>query len=184
VRRDDARATPNGSDAATTRALDTSSPAVTPLELAVPTGVKSGNKVRDVLSMVDRWVQRTQQPDHLVEERMTWFRHDHFHFATSAQKVKDPYLVLEQHGTLREQALGSFADLLGAVARDPAMLHYLDGITNTAIERNETTATRPSPPTTARSTPLRSRAGSVSTPTRSSATTSPRSPASSADVLG
>jgi len=117
------------------RALDTSGPVVTPLELPVPTDVKSGNKVREVLSMIDWWVGRMQQPDRLVEERLTWFWHDHF--ATSVVKVRVPYLVLQQHVTLRQHALGNFGELLKAVARDPAMLLYLDGITNAATERNE-----------------------------------------------
>jgi uncharacterized protein (DUF1800 family) len=122
-------------DAAVTRALDTSGPTVAPLELPVPTDVKSGNKVREVLAMVDWWVGRMQQPDRLVEERLTWFWHDHF--ATSVVKVRVPYLAMQQHVTLRNHALGNFADLLKAVARDPAMLLYLDGITNSATERNE-----------------------------------------------
>lgn len=122
-------------DAAIAKALDTSGPAVAPLELPVPTDVKSGNKVRDVLAMVDWWVDRMQQPDRLVEERLTWFWHDHF--ATSVAKVRVPYLALQQHVTLRQHALGNFADLLSAVAKDPAMLLYLDGITNAATQSNE-----------------------------------------------
>ena len=121
--------------AAIARALDVSGPAVVPLQLAVPTDVKSGNKVRDVLEMVDWWIGRMQQPDRLIEERLTWFWHDHF--ATSVVKVRVPYLVMQQHVTLRQHASGNFAELLKAVARDPAMLLYLDGITNAATERNE-----------------------------------------------
>jgi uncharacterized protein (DUF1800 family) len=122
-------------DAAISRALDTSGPAVVPLDLPVPTSIKSGNKQRDVLQMVDWWIGRMQQPDRLIEERLTWFWHDHF--ATSVVKVRVPYLVLQQHVTLRQHALGNFAELLKAVAQDPAMLLYLDGITNAANERNE-----------------------------------------------
>lgn len=122
-------------DAAVTRALDTSGPEVTALELPVPTDVKSGNKAREVLSMIDWWVERMQRSDRMVEERLTWFWHDHF--ATSVVKVRVPYLVMQQHVTLRRLALGNFGDLLKAVARDPAMLLYLDGITNAATERNE-----------------------------------------------
>ena len=76
-----------------------------------------------------------QQPDRMIEERLTWFWHDHF--ATSVVKVREPYLMYRQHLTLRNHATGNFADLLKAVARDPAMLVYLDGITNAADERNE-----------------------------------------------
>ena len=43
----------------------------------------------------------------------------------------------KQHLTLREHATGNFADMLKAIARDPAMVLYLDGIKNTAQQRNE-----------------------------------------------
>ena len=45
--------------------------------------------------------------------------------------------MYQQHLTLRQHATGNFGDLLKAVAKDPAMLLYLDGITNAAAERNE-----------------------------------------------
>jgi uncharacterized protein (DUF1800 family) len=125
----------DGTDDAIARALDVSGPPATPLAMAVPTDVKSGDKVRDVLTMIEWWLARMQQPDRMVEERLTWFWHDHF--ATSVLKVRVPYLAYQQHLTLRQHALGNFADLLKAVARDPAMLLYLDGITNSVDERNE-----------------------------------------------
>ena len=122
-------------DAAITRALDLSGPAATPLDLAVPTDYRSGAKVREVLAAIDWWVNRMQGPDRMVEERLTWFWHDHF--ATSVAKVHVPYLMYQQHLTLRQHATGNFAEMLKAVAKDPAMLLYLDGITNAATERNE-----------------------------------------------
>jgi uncharacterized protein (DUF1800 family) len=125
----------DGTDAAIDRALDLSGPAATPLELPVPTDYKTGGKVREVLAAIDWWIGRMQSPDRLLEERLTWFWHDHF--ATSVAKVRVPYLVYQQHLTLRQHATGNFAELLKAVAKDPAMLLYLDGITNAATERNE-----------------------------------------------
>src|SRR5262249_30042704 len=71
----------------------------------------------------------------LVEERLVWFWHDHF--ATSLAKVRVPYLMWQQHLTIRAHATGNFGELLHAIARDPAMLIYLDGVTNSAQERNE-----------------------------------------------
>ena len=70
-----------------------------------------------------------------LEERLTWFWHDHF--ATDARKVRIPFLVFTQDLTLRRHATGSFADLLYAVATDPAMLVYLDGRENSVETPNE-----------------------------------------------
>ena len=74
-------------------------------------------------------------PQRLIEERLVWFWHDHF--ATSLAKVRNPYLMWTQHLTIRRHATGNFADLLGAIATDPAMLLYLDGAKSTAAQRNE-----------------------------------------------
>jgi uncharacterized protein (DUF1800 family) len=74
-------------------------------------------------------------PSRLIEERLVWFWHDHF--ATSLQKVHAPYLFRQQHVTVRKYATTSFADLLHAVAKDPAMLIFLDGITNSVGMSNE-----------------------------------------------
>ena len=125
----------DGADAAVARALDLSGPAATPLALDPPADFKSGAKVREIVAPITWWIERMQSPDRLVEERMTWFWHDHF--ATSVAKVRSPYLMYQQHLTLRQHATGNFADLLKALAKDPAMLLYLDGITNATTERNE-----------------------------------------------
>ena len=68
-------------------------------------------------------------------EKMTVFWHDHF--ATGADKVKGGALMYEQNETLRAHALGKFGDLLGAVAKDPAMLLYLDNQENVKGHANE-----------------------------------------------
>jgi uncharacterized protein (DUF1800 family) len=59
-----------------------------------------------------------------LTERMTLFWHNHF--ATSQQKVRSGQLVYRQNVLLRAGALGDFGSLLHAVAKDPAMLIYLD----------------------------------------------------------
>jgi len=125
----------DGTDAAIARSLDQSGAAAIPLELAPPADSKAGGRVREVLAAIDWWIARMQQPDRMIEERLTWFWHDHF--ATSVAKVRVPYLVYQQHLVLRQHATGNFGELLEAVAKDPAMLLYLDGITNAATERNE-----------------------------------------------
>lgn len=81
------------------------------------------------------WLEMLVSGPRRIEERMTWFWHDHF--ATDARKVRFPHLLFEQHLTIRKHALGSFAELLLAVATDPAMLIYLDGRENSIEAPNE-----------------------------------------------
>ncbi len=70
-----------------------------------------------------------------LTERMTLFWHNHF---TSGQdKVQDPQLMAAQNALLRRDALGSFATLLHDIAKDPAMLLYLDGASNREGKPNE-----------------------------------------------
>ena len=73
--------------------------------------------------------------DSPLSERMTLFWHNHF--TSSLRKVRSPQLMLRQNLLLRRHAPGSFADLLHAVIRDPAMLVYLDGRSNRKGHPNE-----------------------------------------------
>jgi uncharacterized protein (DUF1800 family) len=68
-------------------------------------------------------------------ERMTLFWHGHF--ATSADKVNDANLMLEQNRLLRRHALGDFRSFVHEISRDPAMLIYLDSATNRRGHPNE-----------------------------------------------
>ena len=61
----------------------------------------------------------------------------HGHFATSARKVDDAKLMLRQIELFRQKGAGPFLDLLGGVARDPAMLVWLDGNSNRRGKPNE-----------------------------------------------
>jgi uncharacterized protein (DUF1800 family) len=121
-------------DAAVARALDLSAAPPAPLDFAAP-GDATKPEVRRIVEPIVWWIARMAQPERMIEERLTWFWHDHF--ATSVAKVREPYLMYRQHLTLRQHATGNFAALLKAMARDPAMLLYLDGITNAVDERNE-----------------------------------------------
>lgn len=80
------------------------------------------------------WIVRmikTRQP---FEEKMTFFWHNHF--ATALDKVPYP-LMYVQNQLLRTYALDRFDTLLLNVARDPAMLVWLDGISNVLGNPNE-----------------------------------------------
>lgn len=81
------------------------------------------------------WLDRMVRSDQPLVERMTLVWHDWF--ATSDDKVDNKRQMLDQNALLRRHALGSFAELLRDVTRDPAMLVGLDGIANTRSEPNE-----------------------------------------------
>lgn len=81
------------------------------------------------------WVYRLLHTPNQVKEKVTLFWHGHF--ATSAEKVKDAKMMWNQNGLLREHGLGEFAQLVQAIAQDPAMLVYLDSTTNRKSHPNE-----------------------------------------------
>jgi uncharacterized protein (DUF1800 family) len=116
-------------------ALDLSAAAATPLAFDPPADFEEGRRIAAIARPIGWWLERMASGERLVEERLVWFWHDHF--ATSVAKVRVPYLMWQQHLTLRAHATRNYGDLLKAVSRDPAMLLYLDGITNAASERNE-----------------------------------------------
>jgi uncharacterized protein (DUF1800 family) len=115
--------------------LDLSAPAAQPLAFAAPADYEAARNVQAIAEPIAWWLGRMASGERLVEERLVWFWHDHF--ATSIAKVRIPYLMWQQHLTLRQHATGNYAELLHAIARDPAMILYLDGITNAVQERNE-----------------------------------------------
>lgn len=80
------------------------------------------------------WTELLQTPSPLTEH-MALFWHNHF--TSSLRKVKLPQLLFQQNALYRQHALGNFATLLRAVARDPAMLVYLDTNENRAEAPNE-----------------------------------------------
>src|SRR5205814_9204534 len=59
------------------------------------------------------------------------------HFVSSDQKVRSPQLMYRQNALLRRHALGSFGKLLHEIARDPAMVIYLDNASNRKAQPNE-----------------------------------------------
>jgi len=74
----------------------------------------------------------TQRP---FEEKMTIFWHNHF--ATSAMKVENSFVMDHHISLLRTNCSGSFRELLKAVSKDPAMLYWLDNEVNVAGKPNE-----------------------------------------------
>jgi len=83
-----------------------------------------------------RMLLRALYSPNQLEEEMTWFWMNHF----SVFQQKGPIRALvgdyEEHA-IRPNALGRFRDLLGASARHPAMLVFLDNARNSAGRLNE-----------------------------------------------
>ena len=80
--------------------------------------------VREGVELRAWWVQEMLATPSPLTERMTLFWHNHF--VSSQQKVRFARLMYAQNATLRAHALGSFATLLHAASKEPAMLIYLD----------------------------------------------------------
>lgn len=81
------------------------------------------------------WVEEMIATDQPLVERMTLFWHGHF--TSSLMKVRYPGSLFRQNALFRREALGNYATLLRSVARDPAMLIYLDGMRSVARQPNE-----------------------------------------------
>jgi uncharacterized protein (DUF1800 family) len=81
------------------------------------------------------WVFRMMTTKAPLREKLALFWHGHF--ATSAGKVEDARLMHGQVETFRRLAWGNFRELALAIARDPAMLVWLDGESSTKEHPNE-----------------------------------------------
>ncbi|MEW5879597.1 MAG: DUF1800 domain-containing protein [Pseudomonadota bacterium] len=91
--------------------------------------------IRQGLELRGWWLGEMVATPTPLTERMTLFWHNHF---VSAQpKVRWAQLMYRQNVLLRAHALGNFGALLHAVAKDPAMLVYLDGATSRRGAPNE-----------------------------------------------
>lgn len=122
-------------DDAIDAALDLSKPTPEPTDLVAPVDFEDARSQDQRQAPYRYWLTQMITGPRRIEERLTWFWHDHF--ATSLRKVQVPYLMYVQHMTLRKHSTGSFAELLYAIATDPAMLIYLDGFQNQEGAINE-----------------------------------------------
>lgn len=81
------------------------------------------------------WYHQMLATDAPLHERRLLFWHNHF--TSEERRVGSPQLMLRQHQSLRQHSLGNYAELLRAVATDPAMLIYLDARRNRRKQPNE-----------------------------------------------
>ncbi|MCG8331471.1 MAG: DUF1800 domain-containing protein [Chitinophagales bacterium] len=79
------------------------------------------------------WLRRMANPQNdALLERMSLFWHGHF-----ACESKIARLAIQQLNSIRQHALGSFRDLVLAIAKDPAMIRYLNNQQNRKDQPNE-----------------------------------------------
>ncbi|WP_445989417.1 DUF1800 domain-containing protein [Chromobacterium haemolyticum] len=81
------------------------------------------------------WLNEMRYTSSPLSEKMTLFWHNHF--VSALDKVRSPQLMYQQNLLLRRYALGNFGEMLHAVARDPAMMRYLDTANNRKGQPNE-----------------------------------------------
>ncbi|MCL6647208.1 MAG: DUF1800 domain-containing protein [Chloroflexi bacterium] len=86
-------------------------------------------------SIQELWVARMVRSPRPLEERMTLFWHNHF--ATANAKVNNPVWMWNQNELFRRHALGNFRELVHAVAKDPAMMRWLDTVLSKKGRPNE-----------------------------------------------
>jgi uncharacterized protein (DUF1800 family) len=107
----------------------------------------------NIVDARQRWLFRMVHSDRPLQEKMTLFWHNHF--ATAYNKIagalgategarylaakasEDPGKVRGQIEMLRDNALGNFRDILTNIAKDTAMLVWLDNRTNTKAKPQE-----------------------------------------------
>ena len=82
------------------------------------------NQRQRIVQLKSWWLERMAKGPRPLQEKMTLFWHGHF--ATSMEKVRDAYLMWMQNDLFRQQGTGNWLQLLTAVAKDPAMLVWLD----------------------------------------------------------
>ncbi|MBP3956889.1 DUF1800 domain-containing protein [Gemmata sp. G18] len=92
----------------------------------------------DINRLKAAWFYRMLFGPDPVGERLALVWHDHF--ATGNTKVRNARAMHRQNELFRTHGRAKFADLLNAVARDPAVLEYLDAPTNRKGHPNENLA--------------------------------------------
>src|SRR5665213_3229118 len=81
------------------------------------------------------WANRMLTSQRPLQEKMALFWHGHF--ASNEAKVRDYRKLLAQLELFENQGTGNFRDLTVAVAKDPAMLSFLDAGVNVKGASNE-----------------------------------------------
>jgi uncharacterized protein (DUF1800 family) len=93
-------------------------------------------RIRPGTEVIAASLIRAVHADAQLREVMTQFWHDHFSIDAGKDEITATMLVTHDRA-LREHAFGNFRALLGAMARSPAMLRYLNNDESRASPANE-----------------------------------------------
>lgn len=87
---------------------------------------------RNIAKLNTAWIEKMASGKSVLRERMTFFWHNHF----ACKNIISVYNE-DQNNTIRKFALGKFGDLLKEIAKDPAMLLFLNNQQNRKKSSNE-----------------------------------------------
>jgi uncharacterized protein (DUF1800 family) len=130
----------NGAAPDPATSLVTPTPAPNPKAGAGPESLEERRARQQVRAQQKRdiavwWMQRMTATENPLREKMTLFWHGHF--ATSIDKVNEAAYMLSQNQIFRTMGLGTFEPMAQAVAKDPAMMIWLDANKNLKSSPNE-----------------------------------------------
>jgi uncharacterized protein (DUF1800 family) len=85
----------------------------------------------------DWWLHLMLHSEHAFQERLALFWHDHFAISYTALRAEERFMMVDYLDKLRRHGIGNFKTLVLELARDPAMLQWLDGSSNVKTQPNE-----------------------------------------------
>lgn len=124
-----------GYQAAVDRLVDGLGSAPDPGGEAVPVPALSSDAATGIRPLQNWWMDRMAATSTPLREKLTLFWHGHF--ATAVSKVRDPRLMYQQNQLFRTLGGGGFEVLTQAVAKDGAMMIWLDTSTDKKAHPNE-----------------------------------------------
>lgn len=95
----------------------------------------AGNLYNEYLDLVDWWLEKMATTTTPLREKLTLLLHGQFPTANS--KVYAPIFMYQQNETFRRLGPGAFNTLTQALAKDPAMMIWLDTATDIRQSPNE-----------------------------------------------
>lgn len=93
-------------------------------------------ELTSILGLQVWWLNRMLTTPAPLQEKMTLLYHGHFTTAAIKKSVS-PAMIYAQNQLFRNNALGNLRELTRSVAKDPAMLLYLDNARNYKLHPNE-----------------------------------------------